>query len=48
MREVPYHPLHESLENVMPSVEFATPGLGVLAAKGTETLNLANPKILEA
>ena len=39
-----HHPFHESLVNLVPSVECATPGLGVLAANGTETLNVANPK----
>ena len=41
-----HHPFHESLENLVPLAEFATPGLGVLAATGTETLNVANPKNL--
>ena len=40
-----HHPFHEEpLENLVPLAEFATPGLGALAATGTETLNVANPK----
>ena len=42
--ESPRHPMHESLENLVLRTEFATTGLGVLAATGTETLNVANPK----
>ena len=47
------HPFHDSLENLVPCAEFATSGLGVLAATGTglgvlaatgaETLKVANP-----
>ena len=40
-----YHPRHETLVNLVPLVEFATPGLGVLAATGTETL-IVYPLIL--